>query len=94
MERLGLGYQELERVNPSVILTSITPFGQTGPYRDYKASDIVGTAMGGLMYILEILTGSPLFISYPQLYPIASSEAAVARCLLFTTEVGVGKGNG
>ena len=37
MERLGLGYERLREVNPSLIMTSITPFGQTGPYQGYKA---------------------------------------------------------
>ena len=34
LDRLGLSFEELERVRPGVILTSITPFGQTGPWRD------------------------------------------------------------
>src|SRR6266542_2556460 len=46
---LGLGYDDLARINPSIIVTSITAFGQTGPYAHYRASDIVGVAMGGLM---------------------------------------------
>jgi CoA:oxalate CoA-transferase len=37
MESLGLGYDILKEVNPSLIMTSITPYGQTGPYRGYKA---------------------------------------------------------
>lgn len=37
MERLGLGYDTLSEGNPSLIMTSITPYGQTGPYRGYKA---------------------------------------------------------
>lgn len=37
MEYLGLGYDTLSEVNPSLIMTSITPYGQTGPYRGYKA---------------------------------------------------------
>lgn len=37
MERLRLGYQALSKINPSLIMTSITPYGQTGPYREYKA---------------------------------------------------------
>jgi CoA:oxalate CoA-transferase len=37
MAKLGLGYDSLSAVNPGLILTSITPFGQTGPYRDYKS---------------------------------------------------------
>ncbi len=46
---IGLGYSVLRQMNPSLILTSITPFGQTGPYSQFKGSDIVGQAMGGLL---------------------------------------------
>ena len=51
MDRLGLSFEELERVRPGVILTSITPFGQTGPWRDYQATDIVECAVSGLSYV-------------------------------------------
>lgn len=37
---LGLGYGDLSKLNPSLVLTSITPFGQTGPYRDYRANHL------------------------------------------------------
>src|SRR4030065_739532 len=40
---------DLEKINPGVILISITPFGQTGPYKNWKTSDIVAWAMGGDM---------------------------------------------
>jgi len=40
MERLGLDYHTLSEINPSLIMTSITPYGQTGPYREYKAYHI------------------------------------------------------
>ncbi|MBI3954152.1 MAG: CoA transferase [Chloroflexi bacterium] len=45
-----LGYRRLERINPRLVMVSVSNFGQTGPYRDYKAQDIVSYAMGGLMY--------------------------------------------
>ena len=48
LDELGLGYSDLKVANPGLIMTSVTPFGQTGPYRDYKSSDLVGHAMGGL----------------------------------------------
>ena len=38
LDRLGLGYSVLSELNPRLIMTSITPFGQSGPYRDYKAT--------------------------------------------------------
>lgn len=49
MERLGLGYEALSRANPAIILTSISGFGQYGPYKDRAGLDIVAQAMGGLM---------------------------------------------
>ena len=49
MAKLGLGYDDLAKINPRVIMVSITGFGQTGPYKDYKTADIVAWAMGGEM---------------------------------------------
>lgn len=49
MDSLGLGYQELSRVNPRIIMTSITPFGQKGPYSHYKGCELVASAMGGVL---------------------------------------------
>ncbi len=51
LESLGLDYPALSQINPGIILASVTPFGSTGPYARYKASDIVSMAMGGLMYV-------------------------------------------
>ena len=49
MSRLGMGYPRLKQINPSIILTSISNFGQTGPYKDRKAAEIVEYATGGPM---------------------------------------------
>jgi CoA:oxalate CoA-transferase len=43
MARLGFDYRSLKKLNPSLIMTSITPFGQTGPYKDYKGSDLINS---------------------------------------------------
>jgi crotonobetainyl-CoA:carnitine CoA-transferase CaiB-like acyl-CoA transferase len=45
LDTMGLGYEELRALNPRLILTSITPFGQTGPYRDWKGTDLIEFAM-------------------------------------------------
>ncbi len=45
----GLGYEHLRQDNPQIIYCSITPFGQTGPWRDFKASDLTLMASGGQM---------------------------------------------
>jgi crotonobetainyl-CoA:carnitine CoA-transferase CaiB-like acyl-CoA transferase len=69
MDALGLGYSELERIKPDIIMTSITPFGQTGPYSKYQATDLVGVAMGGLARILGDLGRPPVRMSCdPQAY--------------------------
>jgi len=51
MAALGLDYSSLKQVNPRLVVTSITPFGQTGPYRDYKGCDLTCSNMSGLAYI-------------------------------------------
>ena len=60
---LGLGYEALSKDNPGLILCSLTPFGQTGPWRDYKSSDLVHMAAGGEMascgYDEEDVPGAP-----------------------------------
>lgn len=55
MERLGLDYASLSAINPALVMTSISNYGQTGPYRDWKASELNLYATGGLMNI----TGEP-----------------------------------
>jgi benzylsuccinate CoA-transferase BbsF subunit len=49
MDNLGLGYSELSKINPSIVLTSITPFGQKGPYAKYRGSELIVSAMSGVL---------------------------------------------
>lgn len=51
IDALGLGYERLEKLNPQLVMVSITCFGQTGPYRDYEGSDLVAYAVSGYMYL-------------------------------------------
>ncbi|MFC2033139.1 CaiB/BaiF CoA transferase family protein [Chloroflexota bacterium] len=46
MARLGIDYETLEKINPKLVMTSISNFGQTGPYRDFKTSELVLRGMG------------------------------------------------
>ena len=50
MPELGLSYEVLKEIKPNIVLTSITNFGQTGPYAEYKAGEMVLYGMGGPMY--------------------------------------------
>ncbi|MBS0638347.1 MAG: CoA transferase, partial [Proteobacteria bacterium] len=49
LESFGLGYESLRAANPRLVLCSLTPFGQTGPWRDYLSSDLLHLAAGGEM---------------------------------------------
>ncbi len=49
MERLGIGYEALRAVNPALVYASLSGYGQTGPYRQYAAVDVVAQAMGGTL---------------------------------------------
>ena len=92
MEKLGLAYPALKDINPGIILTSITPFGQTGPYQDYKASDIVTMAMGGLMYISGYPDRAPLRCIVDQSYPQAGAQAAGGTMIALYYRELTGKG--
>jgi crotonobetainyl-CoA:carnitine CoA-transferase CaiB-like acyl-CoA transferase len=59
MEKQGLTYGDLEGINPRLVMTSITPFGQTGPYRDYKAYELNSHHAGGEGYLLPIHSDDP-----------------------------------
>jgi crotonobetainyl-CoA:carnitine CoA-transferase CaiB-like acyl-CoA transferase len=60
MPGLGLGYDRLEQLNPRLVMTSISNFGQTGPYRDYKAQDILIYAMAGAMHQTGVADREPI----------------------------------
>jgi crotonobetainyl-CoA:carnitine CoA-transferase CaiB-like acyl-CoA transferase len=78
LERLGLGYHDLREVNPLVVLTSITNFGQTGPYRDLPATEIVLYAMGHEMYGTGQPDREPISMAPRLNLSFAGKTAAVA----------------
>jgi crotonobetainyl-CoA:carnitine CoA-transferase CaiB-like acyl-CoA transferase len=59
-QRFKLEYEHLREVNPQLIVVSITPFGQTGPYRDYKAYAINASGIGGMSCIIGDPKREPL----------------------------------
>ena len=50
MSALGLDYETLDKLNPRLVMTSVSNFGQTGPYRDFRGSDLIYQGLGGAMY--------------------------------------------
>ena len=78
MPGLGLDYQTLEKVNPKMVMVSISSFGQTGPYRDFRASEIVEYAMGGEMYSTGTAGREPLKLGGNVIQYQSGTVAAVA----------------
>jgi crotonobetainyl-CoA:carnitine CoA-transferase CaiB-like acyl-CoA transferase len=56
METMGLGYGDLRKLNPGLIMASITPFGRSGPYKDYKAYGLNISHASGQGYMLPLLS--------------------------------------
>ncbi|MEK6601989.1 MAG: CoA transferase [Candidatus Binatota bacterium] len=77
LDRLDFSYAALSRINPRLVHTSITPFGQTGPYSGFSASDIEIMAMSGCMSLTGDPDRPPLRITFPQSYQWTGSYAAV-----------------
>ncbi len=92
MSDLGLDYPALEKINPSVIMTSISPFGQTGPHAGYKASDITLSAMGGFLYLNGDPDRCPVRISAPQSYLVGGAHAASATVIAYYHQQVTGEG--
>ena len=92
LARLGLGYDELKQLNPNLVLTSITPFGQTGPYADYRSSDMVAEALGGMIWTNGFPDEPPLHAMGLQAYHSASFFAALGTLLALLTRDSLGEG--
>jgi crotonobetainyl-CoA:carnitine CoA-transferase CaiB-like acyl-CoA transferase len=92
MENLGLGYETLKHLNPELVLTSIAPFGQTGPYRDYKSSDTVAEALGGMIYTNGFPDDAPLRALGLQAYHSASFFAAIGTMSALWARDTIGEG--
>ena len=87
IDSLGLSYEVLEAINPAAVVTSISNFGQTGPYRDLKSSDLVAYAMGGPMNITGHADREPLKLAGNIVAMHAGSVAAFASMVaLFEAE--------
>ena len=78
MDDLGLGYDILSTINPDLVMTSISNFGQTGPYRDYLASEITLFAMGGRMGVSGLPDRYPLKLGGTHVQYQAGNAAAMA----------------
>ncbi len=92
LEGIGLGYPSLSRLNPGLIMTSMTPFGQSGPYAHYKATDIVAWSMGGQQYASGDDDRPPVRVSFPQAELHAGAQGAAGAMTAFWQRTKSGEG--
>jgi crotonobetainyl-CoA:carnitine CoA-transferase CaiB-like acyl-CoA transferase len=93
MDELGVGYQALRAQNRGLVYASITPFGQSGPWRDYKGNDMAGIALGNLLYLAGEPGEPPLQPPGEIAYGMASTYGAfgIAVALYHRLEGGDGQ---
>ena len=93
MKELGLGYEVLSEINPGLILVSISAFGQSGPYRDYRATDIVFWAMSGNMSITGEASAPPAHVSDDyQSFLHAGGDAVIGALIALMQRHRTGRG--
>ena len=92
LEGLGIGYKQLSRHNPGLVLTSVTPFGQTGRFSQFQATDIVSWAEGGMLYLSGEQDRPPVRISFPVSEVVAGSQAAAGTMHALWHSINTGEG--
>jgi formyl-CoA transferase len=92
LKRLGLGYEDVKKVNPSVVYCSISGFGQTGPYADRGGYDLIAQAMTGLMSFTGHPNMSPAKIGVPICDLTAGLTAAYGILAAYIHRLRTGEG--
>ena len=92
-DRIGLGFKEMQKVNPKLIYCSISGYGQTGPYAQRPAIDPIIQAVSGVMSVTGSQDGPPMMAGYPLTDTVAGMYGAfaVVTALLRAQKSGVGE---
>jgi crotonobetainyl-CoA:carnitine CoA-transferase CaiB-like acyl-CoA transferase len=92
LRKWGLDYKMLSQTNRRLVMTSITPYGQDGPYKDYRASDLEIMAMSGSMSLAGESKRPPLRVSLAQSPMWAGSAAAMGTLFAHLERQASGEG--
>jgi crotonobetainyl-CoA:carnitine CoA-transferase CaiB-like acyl-CoA transferase len=76
MDAAGVGWEALRTRNQGLVYVSVTPFGQSGPFRDYSGCDLIGAASSGFLYLNGFPEDPPNLPAAEQVYKMASLVAA------------------
>lgn len=83
MERLGLGYERLAALNPDLVVSSITPFGQHGPYSGFSADEMAVYAASGVMSVTGVDSRQPLKLGDYATLTLGGASACAATLAAF-----------
>ena len=96
LARYGLGYEDINAINPGIIYCSVTGFGQTGPYKDRPGYDFMAQGMGGLMSVTgekdDLPGGGPQRVGVPIIDMSTGMYASVAICAAIAHRAVSGQG--
>ncbi|MCP4576995.1 MAG: CoA transferase, partial [Deltaproteobacteria bacterium] len=92
MKRFNLDYESLKQIKPDLIMASITDFGQDGPYRDWKGSDLVDFAMSGAMISTGYPDGPPTVLPGSPSDDVTSLAAATSIVTSLLVRGATGRG--
>ncbi|MAE96830.1 MAG: CoA transferase [Deltaproteobacteria bacterium] len=92
LARLGIDAESLREGHPGLIVTSITDFGQDGPYAGYQGTNMVGVAMGGMLHRAGIAEKPPVMIPGHLAYDVAGIAGALGSLLAFFKRLQTGRG--
>jgi crotonobetainyl-CoA:carnitine CoA-transferase CaiB-like acyl-CoA transferase len=92
MDGLGIGHAALQRLNPGLVTASITGFGESGPYSAFRSTNLIATAMSGLMFTAGFPGRSPLQGPGEAAYKLAGIHAAFGILVAVLNRRGLGRG--
>jgi len=93
LDKMGLGYEEIKKINPGIIYCSITGFGQNGPYKDKPGYDFMIQGMGGIMSFTGDPEGPPMKVGVAIVDITAGlfASSAILAALRHREKTGVGQ---
>lgn len=92
MDKLGLGYEDLKKINPGLIYCEISGFGRTGPYKDRAGFDLIAQGMSGLMDITGEADRGPVKVGAPVSDTTAGILGAMGILAAYTHKQETGEG--
>lgn len=93
MDSLGLSYETLHAINPRLVVTSVTPFGLSGPYRDFQTTDLVSFALTNRMVLNGMPEREPLHYAQDVVWFQVGATAAAASIAAVCSSCATGHGH-